>query len=455
MPLPTSCPRLLPLALRAPRTSMCALAVCTALSATMAATAAATAAMAQSAPRIASEALYSAGNSPACGAGVSLLTSAEYRGASVALLPAPVTTLSGKGLGAPVVAATVSTPDRHALQLEASGAVGRAPSACAGFSGYNRAWAALSYRFGRNGVMLSAGHKGLSTLDPSLNREGITVGVWRNMGRVNVSFDVRRDAQARDLVDQFTRTTTTWKPVLDSTLSGRADSIRQIDTDTVVASTRVQWPTTSLRTRLQLSLGRLALDLTFGGTAGSFVGNPRSAFADTTELASSTGRRRNDLRLWGRADARVALTSFMEAIGGVASLPPQQLGTSPARRMGTLGFAINGIPRISRAAGSNHDASSRVASPASFESVRDDAGTVRLRVRMPKASRVELSSELTGWTAIPMQKAGDEWWELPVQSPAGVYRVNIRVDGGAWQAPPSVSTVRDEFGGQVGLVKIS
>jgi hypothetical protein len=36
----------------------------------------------------------------------------------------------------------------------------------------------------------------------------------------------------------------------------------------------------------------------------------------------------------------------------------------------------------------------------------------------------------------------------------GVHRVNIRVDGGAWRPPPGLSVVRDEFGGEVGLLVV-
>jgi hypothetical protein len=250
---------------------------------------------------------------------------------------------------------------------------------------------------------------------------------------------------------------TTWvvRPRADTTFF-LIDTVPVITTRPDSAETRVQWPTTSLRTRLQWIRGRLALDLTLGGTASSFVGNTRSAFDDSGTLASSAPTRRNGVRLWGRADARIALTSFMEATGGIASLPANDFAALSPRRVGTLGFAINGIPRVSRAPDAVNPAGRRknAATRESFESVRDEAGTVRLRVRLPNASNVELSSELTGWTAVPMQKAAGDWWELPVRSPAGVYRVNIRVDGGAWKAPPNTSTVRDEFGGQVGLVKI-
>jgi hypothetical protein len=36
----------------------------------------------------------------------------------------------------------------------------------------------------------------------------------------------------------------------------------------------------------------------------------------------------------------------------------------------------------------------------------------------------------------------------------GVHRVNVRADGGPWRPPPGLSVVRDEFGGEVGLLVV-
>jgi hypothetical protein len=38
---------------------------------------------------------------------------------------------------------------------------------------------------------------------------------------------------------------------------------------------------------------------------------------------------------------------------------------------------------------------------------------------------------------------------------AGTYRLNVRVDGGEWVAPPGLLDVEDEFGGRVGLLVLS
>jgi hypothetical protein len=148
------------------------------------------------------------------------------------------------------------------------------------------------------------------------------------------------------------------------------------------------------------------------------------------------------------------LNSSLEIVGGIAALPTQQLTDSRPRRIAMLGFGITSLPRLSRAGSRDVAVVARAGAAASFESLRLDAATVRVRVRVPNASRVELSSELTGWTPVAMQRTDGEWWEVTMQTRSGVYRVNLRIDGGGWTAPPGVPVVRDEFGGQVGLVPI-
>jgi len=36
--------------------------------------------------------------------------------------------------------------------------------------------------------------------------------------------------------------------------------------------------------------------------------------------------------------------------------------------------------------------------------------------------------------------------------PAGTHEIGVRVNGGAWRAPPGLVLIADELGGQVGLL---
>lgn len=83
------------------------------------------------------------------------------------------------------------------------------------------------------------------------------------------------------------------------------------------------------------------------------------------------------------------------------------------------------------------------------------AGGARvIRVRAPRALKVELSGDFTDWTPLPMRALDGGAWELVLPIAAGTYRVSVRVDGGAWSAPPGLVPVADEFNGEVGVVVI-
>lgn len=74
-------------------------------------------------------------------------------------------------------------------------------------------------------------------------------------------------------------------------------------------------------------------------------------------------------------------------------------------------------------------------------------------LRGVRGTRIELMGDFTGWEPIALTAAGDRWTvRLPVA--AGVYRVNLRVDGAAWSAPPGLTSVTDEFGGAAGVFVI-
>jgi hypothetical protein len=83
------------------------------------------------------------------------------------------------------------------------------------------------------------------------------------------------------------------------------------------------------------------------------------------------------------------------------------------------------------------------------------AGGARvIRVRAPRALKVELSGDFTDWTPLPMRALDGGAWELVLPIAPGTYRVSVRVDGGAWTAPPGLVPVADEFNGEVGVVVI-
>jgi hypothetical protein len=84
---------------------------------------------------------------------------------------------------------------------------------------------------------------------------------------------------------------------------------------------------------------------------------------------------------------------------------------------------------------------------ARFE-VRSERGAQRIiRVHAPGAKRVELMGEFTGWAPVALQRTGaTPEWEVSLPIPPGVYRMNIRIDGGSWSVPPGLPAFTDDLG---------
>ena len=86
----------------------------------------------------------------------------------------------------------------------------------------------------------------------------------------------------------------------------------------------------------------------------------------------------------------------------------------------------------------------------------------RSRVRTwPRATSTWIASGGAGGVAAEPAGGGTRsralgagTWEARLPLAPGVYRVNLRVDGGPWIVPPGLPSVVDEFGGAVGILTI-
>lgn len=81
-------------------------------------------------------------------------------------------------------------------------------------------------------------------------------------------------------------------------------------------------------------------------------------------------------------------------------------------------------------------------------------GRRTIRVRAPGASRVDLNADFTDWQPVALRRAGDGWWAVTLPIAPGTYQLNVRLDGGPWAVPPGLTTVKDEFGGTVGVLSV-
>ncbi len=70
-------------------------------------------------------------------------------------------------------------------------------------------------------------------------------------------------------------------------------------------------------------------------------------------------------------------------------------------------------------------------------------------IRAPDAEKVELAGDFTDWRPVPLQPWGEGAWRASIPISPGLHRLAVRIDGGAWHAPPGTRPIASEFGGEV------
>ncbi len=121
----------------------------------------------------------------------------------------------------------------------------------------------------------------------------------------------------------------------------------------------------------------------------------------------------------------------------------------PARRYVTLGLRW--------APGGGHGTPRRPAAPdgRSIRIVRDGGDpSARILLNVPRAVSVEVMGDFSNWEPLRLSDAGSGWWLLPQGLAPGLYRLNVRYDGGRWEIPPGLPSEADEFNGRVGVLLI-
>lgn len=93
------------------------------------------------------------------------------------------------------------------------------------------------------------------------------------------------------------------------------------------------------------------------------------------------------------------------------------------------------------------------AAPIVYTAEATRTGGVGFQVR--GASRVEVAGDWNAWVPEPLTRDASGRWVLPTALEPGVYRFNLRVDGGRWMVPEEVPSLDDGFGGRVGLLIVS
>jgi len=80
-------------------------------------------------------------------------------------------------------------------------------------------------------------------------------------------------------------------------------------------------------------------------------------------------------------------------------------------------------------------------------------GELVVRVAAHDTLAVEVAGDFSAWRPLPLAREGD-WWVVRVVLPPGKYRIGVRANLGPWRAPRNVARVRDDFGGESGLIVV-
>lgn len=164
---------------------------------------------------------------------------------------------------------------------------------------------------------------------------------------------------------------------------------------------------------------------------------------------------------FGEIVARLALTRLVAAQLAVGEFLGDPLRGAVAGRYLSAGFRITlaDAGAALRAADERLRSEVRLPFPLpvnapELELEQAPMGARMLTIRGVNAERIEIAGDFTDWEAVPLSRVGRFAWELPVRLAPGVYRLNVRIDGGTWLVPRGATPQRDEFGGLVGLVVV-
>ncbi|PYP16860.1 MAG: hypothetical protein DMD54_08970 [Gemmatimonadetes bacterium] len=82
--------------------------------------------------------------------------------------------------------------------------------------------------------------------------------------------------------------------------------------------------------------------------------------------------------------------------------------------------------------------------------VPESPGNVRLVLRAPPATLVEIAGDFTDWQPVSMARTAGGSWEVVLPMAKGVHQINLRIDGGPWTVPGGTTRHVGDYGDEVG-----
>jgi len=155
-------------------------------------------------------------------------------------------------------------------------------------------------------------------------------------------------------------------------------------------------------------------------------------------------------REWASGRVAFWLSDQVAAVAGGGREPAQPTRGLPARSFGSLGVMLAYWP-IPRGVVPIETPASMVQA---FELRPAGSEVQRITARIGGVETVEIMGDFSDWEPLPLIRRGRDQWELLVPMSAGIHRINLRIDRGAWIAPPGMPSVKDGFSGEVGVIVV-
>jgi hypothetical protein len=157
--------------------------------------------------------------------------------------------------------------------------------------------------------------------------------------------------------------------------------------------------------------------------------------------------------VWARGTAIVSLAPRLSFVAGAGVQPAAVWLGTPSSRFLSFGLRVAPVSLV-------HPAAPPLVRPsaASFAIRRvdgDSAGTSYVvSVRVADARAVEISGDFDGWHPLALRENRPDVWETTLVLLPGTHRINLRVNGDRWVAPPGLPSTDDDFNGAVGLIVV-
>ncbi len=178
------------------------------------------------------------------------------------------------------------------------------------------------------------------------------------------------------------------------------------------------------------------LGVEYAGTAGYRFGSPIDVSSDSRSWATATAT------IWVAPRAAIVMS------GGKQPANPAR--AVPAQTFGSLGMVFAYLPAHTGVP----VAADQPVAVRSFDIRPVANGMQRILIRIGSVESVDVIGDFSDWEPIKLVRRGTDLWELQLPMDVGAHHINVRVDGGNWSVPPGLPTIKDGFGGEVGLLVI-